>query len=257
MGVPQLEVRNVTLRFGGVTALEDVSFAVESGAIHAIIGPNGAGKTSMLNAVSGVYRPQQGRVLLAGEDITRLSPHARARLGLARTFQNIALFKGMTVLDNLLIGRHTHQRCGVWKGGIYYGPGRREEVAHRLAVEEIIDFLEIQHLRKQIVGTLAYGLQKRVELGRALALEPRILLLDEPMAGMNAEEKEDMARFVIDANEDRGTPVGMIEHDMGGVMDLSHRVVVLNFGQKIAEGAPEDVQRSPEVQAAYLGGHAA
>jgi branched-chain amino acid transport system ATP-binding protein len=250
---PQLEVRNVTLRFGGVTALHDVSFAVESGSIHAIIGPNGAGKTSMLNAVSGVYRPQQGRILLAGEDITRRSPHARTRLGLARTFQNIALFKGMTVLDNLLIGRHTHQRCGIWKGGIYYGPGRREEVAHRLVVEEIIDFLEIQHIRKQIVGTLAYGLQKRVELARALALEPQILLLDEPMAGMNAEEKEDMARFVIDANEDRGTTVVMIEHDMGVVMDVSRRVVVLNFGRKIGDGTPEEIKRDPRVQHAYLG----
>ncbi len=250
---PQLEVRNATLRFGGVTALDDVSFAVESGSIHAIIGPNGAGKTSMLNAVSGVYRPQQGRILLAGEDITRRSPHARTRLGLARTFQNIALFKGMTVLDNLLIGRHTHQRCGIWRGGIYYGPGRREEVAHRLVVEEIIDFLEIQPIRKQIVGTLAYGLQKRVELARALALEPKVLLLDEPMAGMNAEEKEDMARFVIDANEDRGTTVVMIEHDMGVVMDVSRRVVVLNFGRKIGDGTPEEIKRDPRVQHAYLG----
>ncbi|HVT18422.1 MAG TPA: ABC transporter ATP-binding protein [Thermoanaerobaculia bacterium] len=253
MGVPQLEVRNVTLRFGGVTALKDVSFAVESGSIHTIIGPNGAGKTSLLNAISGLYRPQQGRILLAGEDITGLSPHARTRLGLARTFQNIALFKGMTVLDNLLIGRHTHQRCGIWKGGIYYGPGRQEEVAHRLAVEEIIDFLEIQHIRKKVVGTLAYGLQKRVELARALALEPKVLLLDEPMAGMNAEEKEDMARFVIDANEDRAMTVVMIEHDMGVVMDISSRVVVLNFGLKIGDGTPQEVKRDPHVQKAYLG----
>jgi branched-chain amino acid transport system ATP-binding protein len=253
MGAPQLEVRNVTLRFGGVTALKDVSFAVESGSIHAIIGPNGAGKTSLLNAVSGVYRPQRGRILLAGEDVTRLSPHARTRLGLARTFQNIALFKGMTVLDNLLIGRHIRQRCGVLAGGVYYGAGRREEVAHRRAVEEIIDFLEIQPIRKQLVGTLAYGLQKRVELGRALALEPELLLLDEPMAGMNAEEKEDMARFVIDANEDRGTTVVMIEHDMGVVMDVSRRVVVLDFGEKIGDGTPDEVKRDPRVQQAYLG----
>ncbi len=253
MAAPLLEVCNLTLRFGGVTALQDVSFAVESGAIHAIIGPNGAGKTSLLNAVSGVVRPQQGRILLAGADVTRLSPHVRARLGLARTFQNIALFKGMTVLDNLLIGRHTRQRCGIWRGGIYWGPGRREEVAQRLVVEEIIDFLEIQDIRKQLVGTLAYGLQKRVELARALALEPKVLLLDEPMAGMNAEEKEDMARFVIDANEDRGTTVVMIEHDMGVVMDVSHRVVVLNFGRKIGDGTPEEVKRDPHVQHAYLG----
>ncbi|HVT57324.1 MAG TPA: ABC transporter ATP-binding protein [Thermoanaerobaculia bacterium] len=253
MGVPQLAVSNVTLRFGGVTALRDVSFEVESGSIHAIIGPNGAGKTSMLNAVSGVYRPQQGRILLEGEDISRLSPHARTRKGLARTFQNIALFKGMTVLDNLLIGRHTHQRRGILAGGLYYGPGEKEEVAHRLVVEEIIDFLEIQPIRKKIVGTLAYGLQKRVELARALALEPKILLLDEPMAGMNAEEKEDMARFVIDANEERGTTVVMIEHDMGVVMDISRRVVVLNFGQKIGDGTPREVKGDPHVQRAYLG----
>jgi branched-chain amino acid transport system ATP-binding protein len=253
MAAPMLEISDLTLRFGGVTALQEVSFAVESGAIHAIIGPNGAGKTSLLNAVSGVVRPQQGRILLAGADVTRLSPHARTRLGLARTFQNIALFKGMTVLDNLLIGRHTHQRCGIWRGGVYWGPGRQEEVAQRLVVEEIVDFLEIQHIRKQLVGTLAYGLQKRVELARALALEPKVLLLDEPMAGMNAEEKEDMARFVIDANEDRGTTVVMIEHDMGVVMDVSHRIVVLNFGRKIGDGTPEEVKRDPRVQHAYLG----
>jgi len=253
MDAAQLAVESLTLRFGGVTALRDVSFAVARGSITAIVGPNGAGKTSMLNAISGVYRPRSGRILLDGEDLIRLSPHARTRRGLARTFQNIALFKGMTVLDNLLIGRHTHQRRGIFAGGLYYGPGAREEQANRLVVEEIIDFLEIQRIRKAIVGTLAYGLQKRVELARALALEPRILLLDEPMAGMNAEEKEDMARFVVDTNEDRGTTVVMIEHDMDVVMDLSSHVVVLNFGSKIGDGPPEAVRRDPRVQEAFLG----
>ncbi len=248
-----LEVDDIVLRFGGVTAIKNVSFTVERGAIHAIIGPNGAGKTSVLNCVSGVYRPQQGAIRLEGRDLTRVSPAHRTKLGLARTFQNIALFKGMSVLDNLLIGRHTRQREGLLSGGIYFGRGQREEVAHRRFVEDIIDLLEIQHIRKKVVGTLAYGLQKRVELARALALEPKILLLDEPMAGMNAEEKEDMARFVLDINEDRGTTVVMIEHDMGVVMDISSRITVLNFGQKIAEGTPEQVQSNRHVQKAYLG----
>jgi branched-chain amino acid transport system ATP-binding protein len=249
----QLEVKDITLRFGGVTAIKGVGFNVEQSSIHAIIGPNGAGKTSMLNCISGVYRPQEGRIVLNGQDITALSPYARTGLGLARTFQNIALFKGMTVLDNLLIGRHTHQKTGLLAGGVYYGSGQKEEVVHRKYVEDIIDFLEIEHIRKKTVGTLAYGLQKRVELARALALEPKILLLDEPMAGMNAEEKEDMARFVLDINEDRGTTIVMIEHDMGVVMDISNRVVVLNFGQKIADGTPEQVQSDSHVQKAYLG----
>jgi branched-chain amino acid transport system ATP-binding protein len=251
--MPQLEVKDITLRFGGVTAIKGVSFAVEQSTIHAIIGPNGAGKTSMLNCISGVYRPQQGRIVFDGNDISTRSPYARTRLGLARTFQNIALFKGMSVLDNLLIGRHTHQNTGLFAGGFYYGSGQKEEISHREYVEDIIDFLEIEAIRKKIVGTLAYGLQKRVELARALALEPKILLLDEPMAGMNAEEKEDMARFVLDINDDRGTTIVMIEHDMGVVMDISNRVVVLNFGEKIADGTPEEVQRDSHVQSAYLG----
>jgi branched-chain amino acid transport system ATP-binding protein len=248
-----LEATGIHLHFGGVAALADVSLRVDPGTIHAIIGPNGAGKTSLLNCVSGVYRPQRGRIAFEGDDVTRASPAARTRRGIARTFQNIALFKGMTVLDNLLIGRHVHQHAGVVSGGVYWGPAMREEIAHRELVEEIIDFLEIQAIRKKVVGTLAYGLQKRVELARALALAPKLLLLDEPMAGMNAEEKEDMARYVLDINEDRGTTIVMIEHDMGVVMDVSHRVSVLNFGERIADGTPDEVRRDPEVQAAYLG----
>ncbi len=249
----QLSVRGVFLHFRGLTALCGVGFEVEQGSIHALIGPNGAGKTSMLNCVSGVYRPQRGSIEFEGRNITPLSPSARTSLGLARTFQNIALFKGMTVLENLLIGRHPHQRSGILTGGLYYGHGEREEIAHREVVEEIIDFLEIQQIRKKVVGTLAYGMQKRVELGRALALQPRLLLLDEPMAGMNAEEKEDMARFILDINEERSTTIVMIEHDMGVVMDVSHRVSVLNFGEKIAEGSPLEVQGDPAVEGAYLG----
>jgi branched-chain amino acid transport system ATP-binding protein len=248
-----LSVKGVVLYFRGVTALYDVSFEVQPGTIHAIIGPNGAGKTSMLNCISGVYRPQRGTIDFDGRDISRLAPPERTGLGIARTFQNIALFRGMTVLDNLLIGRHTHQKTGVLGGGLFYGLGEKEEIAHRRLVEDIIDFLEIQHIRKKVVGTLPYGLQKRVELARALALTPKLLLLDEPMAGMNAEEKEDMARFVLDINEERGTTIVMIEHDMGVVMDVSHRVCVLNFGEKIADGTPEEVQANPDVQAAYLG----
>jgi branched-chain amino acid transport system ATP-binding protein len=248
-----LEADGVSLHFRGVSALADVSLAVEPRTIHAIVGPNGAGKTSLLNCISGVYRPQRGTIRFDGRDVTRMSPSARTALGVARTFQNIALFRGMTVLDNLLIGRHVHQDTGVLAGAVYWGRGQREEIAHRAVVEDIIDFLEIQHIRKKLVGTLAYGLQKRVELARALALEPKLLLLDEPMAGMNAEEKEDMARFVVELHEERGTAVLMIEHDMGVVMDLSHQVTVLNFGERIAAGPPEVIRRDPEVQAAYLG----
>ena len=251
--IPLLQVEHLTMRFGGLVAIDDLSFSAARGDITAIIGPNGAGKTSVLNCISGVYRPQRGAIRFQGHDIIRLSPAERTRLGIARTFQNIALFKGMTVLDNLLIGRHTHEYAGVLGGGLYFGLGQREEIANRKVVEEIIDFLEIQHIRKKLVGTLAYGLQKRVELARALALEPTLLLLDEPMAGMNAEEKEDMARFILEINEERGTTIIMIEHDMGVVMDISHRMCVLNFGEKIAEGTPDEVQRNPDVQAAYLG----
>jgi branched-chain amino acid transport system ATP-binding protein len=249
----QLQIAEVSKSFGGVLAVNRVSLEVRRGEILSVIGPNGAGKTTLLNMVSGFYHPDSGRITLDATDISQSAPSRVAERGVARTFQNIALFKGMTVLDNLLIGRHIRQRCGVLAGGVYYGAGRREEVEHRRAVEEIVDFLEIQPIRKQLVGTLAYGLQKRVELARALALEPKILLLDEPMAGMNAEEKEDMARFVIDANEDRGTTVVMIEHDMGVVMDVSRRVVVLDFGEKIADGTPQEVKRDPDVQRAYLG----
>lgn len=249
----QLAAVDLHLGFGGVRALDGVSFEVRKGEIFAIIGPNGAGKTSVLNCVSGLYHPKPGRIAFEGHDLTRLSPPRIARLGLARTFQNLALFRGMTVLDNLMIGRHLHMRTGVLTGGLYWGPARREEVRHRKVVEEIIDFLEIEAIRHKAVGTLAYGLQKRVELARALALEPSLLLLDEPMAGMNVEETEDMARFILDVNEERGVTVVMIEHDMGVVMDLSHRVCVLDFGKRIAEGTPAEVQANPHVVRAYLG----
>ncbi len=248
-----LEANGIFLSFRGVSALTDVSLTVGAGTIHAIVGPNGAGKTSLLNCISGVYRPQRGTIRFDGRDLTRVAPSSRTALGIARTFQNIALFRGMTVLDNLLIGRHVHQRTGVLTGALYAGPGQREEIAHRELVEDVIDFLEIQHIRKKVVGTLAYGLQKRVELARALALEPKLLLLDEPMAGMNAEEKEDMARFIVETNEERGTTILMIEHDMGVVMELSNRVTVLNFGEKIAEGKPDEIRRNRDVQDAYLG----
>jgi branched-chain amino acid transport system ATP-binding protein len=251
--MPALEVDRLSLSFGGVAALRDVSLSVDDGELFAVIGPNGAGKTSLLNCISGVYRPQAGSVLLGGREVTSLRPHQRARLGLARTFQNIALFEGMTVLDNVSLGRHCHQRSSVLAGGLYWGFAAREEAQHRAAVEEILSFLRIEHLRHRPVGSLAYGLQKRVELARALALEPKLLLLDEPMAGMNLEEKEDMARFLLDVNEERGVTLVMIEHDMGVVMDLSHRICVLDFGQRIGVGTPAQIQADPAVQEAYLG----
>ncbi len=255
---PLLEVRDLSLRFGGVKALTNAALDVRDGEILAVIGPNGAGKTSLLNSISGLYRPQEGQVLLrdrAGQfhDLTRLAPHRIARLGVARSFQNIELFRHMTVLENMMLGRHVHMHGNVLTAALWWGPQRREEIEHREFVEEIIDFLEIEQLRREPVGTLAYGLQKRVELARALALDPRLLLLDEPMAGMNVEEKEDMARFILDINEERDVTCVLIEHDMGVVMDLSDRVVVLDFGRVIARGTPRVVRADPAVIAAYLG----
>ena len=251
---PILAADNVSLRFGGVRALTDVSFEVKRGEIFSIIGPNGAGKTSMVNCVSGRYRPTEGRILFEGEDITRLRPNHRAGLGLGRTFQNLALFGHMTVLDNIMVGRHHLLKTGFLRGMTYwFGGAQREELEHRREVEEIIDFLEIQHIRKATAGTLSYGLRKRVELARAIALRPKLILLDEPMAGMNLEEKEDMARYVVDLNEEWGMTVLMIEHDMGVVMDISHRVMVLDFGRRIAEGLPEAVLADEHVRKAYLG----
>ncbi|UFN51102.1 ABC transporter ATP-binding protein [Roseomonas sp. OT10] len=252
--VPVLEVEKVSLRFGGVRALTDVSFAIRPGEVFSIIGPNGAGKTSMVNCVSGRYRPTEGRVLFQGRDVTRLGPAKRAPLGIGRTFQNLALFGHMSVLDNIMVGRHHLLRSGFLRGMAYWlGGAQREELEHRRAVEEIIDFLEIQHVRKAPAGTLSYGLRKRVELARAVALRPSLILLDEPMAGMNLEEKEDMARFILDLNEEWGMTVLMIEHDMGVVMDMSHRVMVLDFGRKLVEGTPEEVLAHPQVRRAYLG----
>ena len=251
-----LSVEDVSLSFGGVRAISDVSFDIRKGEIRAIIGPNGAGKTSMLNVINGFYHPQKGRITYRGRTRTRMKPHEAAAQGIARTFQNVALFKGMTTLDNIMTGRNLRMKCGLLWQALRHGPALSEEIEHRRACEEIIDFLEIEHIRKTPVGSLPYGLQKRVELGRALAMEPELLLLDEPMAGMNREEKEDMSRFIVEANRHRGATIALIEHDIGVVMDLSDRIVVLDYGRKIADDIPEAVKRDRKVINAYLGvGH--
>jgi len=248
-----LSVENVFLSFGGTLVLGDVSFDVRAGEIRAIIGPNGAGKTSLLNCISGFYRPDSGRVIYEGQDLIKTPTHKIAPLGIARTFQNIALYTGLSTLDNLMAARHIHMKESALASMLYWGPAQREEIANREVVEEIIDFLEIAHIRKSVVGALPYGMRKRVELGRALALEPKLLLLDEPMAGMNLEEKEDMARFILDIHELRNATIVLIEHDMGLVMDISDRVVVLDFGQKIADGVPNEIKGEEKVILAYLG----
>ncbi|MFT3759557.1 MAG: ABC transporter ATP-binding protein [Thauera sp.] len=248
-----LDLQNISLRFGGVKALTDISFNVREHEIRSIIGPNGAGKSSMLNVINGVYHPQEGRILYRGQERKRLEPYMAARQGIARTFQNIALFKGMSVLDNIMTGRNLMMKSNILDMALYWGRAQKEEIAHREKVEEVIDFLEIQDVRKTPVGQLPYGLQKRVELGRALAAEPSMLLLDEPMAGMNVEEKQDMCRFILDVNDQFGTTIVLIEHDMGVVMDISDRVVVLDYGKKIGDGAPDEVRNNEDVINAYLG----
>lgn len=249
----QLSVRNVLLSFGGALALNEVSFDVRPGEVRAIIGPNGAGKTSLVNCISGFYRPGRGAILFEGVDLTRVPTHRIARLGVARTFRNIALYTGLSTLDNLMAARHIHMRSHLLQSLVYWGASHREDIRHRRTVDEIIQFLEIEAIRKSVVGALPHGLGKRVELGRALALEPRLLLLDEPMTGMNVEEKEDMARFILDVHDLRKTTIVLIEHDMGFVMDIAQRVIVLDFGSKIAESTPGEIREHPEGIRAYLG----
>lgn len=250
----KLHVDDISLSFGGIKALQNVGFEVKEGELFAVIGPNGAGKTSLINSINGFYSPQEGTIKFEGQVISDVPPFRRASLGISRTFQNIALYTNATVLDNLMAARHIHMKdSNLFTGALFLGPARNEEIEHRRKVEDIIDFLEMEHIRKSLVGTLSYGLRKRVELARALALEPTLLLLDEPMAGMNVEEKEDMARFILDIHEQQGTTIMLIEHDIGLVMDISDHIVVLDFGRKIGEGSPEEIRNNDAVIQAYLG----